>query len=137
MFFCEWFEKISAKPLFIGSIPIAASNKVNKFQSAAGRQSHFTICLCVRIVCGHRRFFVQAVRHVKGSDAQMSRADRASSIITSLALLVHHSVVLRVTALADTSLATAWMTYLSRGRRLTSTTCRTMELSPGPAEARR
>jgi hypothetical protein len=34
VFFCEWWLKISAKPLFIGSIPIAASNLLNNLREA-------------------------------------------------------------------------------------------------------
>jgi hypothetical protein len=33
MYFCERCEKISAKPLFIGSIPIAASNLLNNLET--------------------------------------------------------------------------------------------------------
>jgi hypothetical protein len=34
MYSIEWWLKISAKPLFIGSIPIAASNLLNNLQAA-------------------------------------------------------------------------------------------------------
>jgi hypothetical protein len=34
VFICEWWLKISAKPLFIGSIPIAASNLLNDLWAA-------------------------------------------------------------------------------------------------------